>query len=352
MKPKTLILMVVAVTCGLGASWMTSRLLAERNQEAAPDTVDVLVAKTELNISKPLKNPEELFEVKAWLKETAPKNAVVKFEDLKNRQLKRALRPGDFVTPEDLLGDKESFMQNHLPPGHQALGIRVNMESIAGGWASLPLSRVDILLTARRGSDKDSFSMTLLENVLVLAVDQTAWRTETGNAMPGNVVTVALTPEDTHKITLGRELGSLTLALRPMGDHKKGTGTRLTVEELLAQTGGKKNSDIQDEAKKPSVAPPPLPVVKSDEKPVAPPVVAQAPPAPKGIRHVMKIWEGDRQRTVEYWLNEDGQVIQADVERSELEAPAPPRPPQVQTPVTPTESPMPAPAPKNEKDPA
>ena len=30
MKPKTLILMVVAVTCGLGASYMTSRLLAER----------------------------------------------------------------------------------------------------------------------------------------------------------------------------------------------------------------------------------------------------------------------------------------------------------------------------------
>src|SRR5436305_1695536 len=33
MKPKTLILMVVAVTCGLGASYMTSRLLAERQTD-------------------------------------------------------------------------------------------------------------------------------------------------------------------------------------------------------------------------------------------------------------------------------------------------------------------------------
>ena len=34
MKPKTLILMVVAVTCGLGASYMTSRLLAKTKSPA------------------------------------------------------------------------------------------------------------------------------------------------------------------------------------------------------------------------------------------------------------------------------------------------------------------------------
>ena len=31
MKPKTMILMGLAIVCGLGASYMTSRLLAERN---------------------------------------------------------------------------------------------------------------------------------------------------------------------------------------------------------------------------------------------------------------------------------------------------------------------------------
>ena len=36
MKPKTIILMVVAVSCGLAASYMTSRLLADR-PEAPPD---------------------------------------------------------------------------------------------------------------------------------------------------------------------------------------------------------------------------------------------------------------------------------------------------------------------------
>ena len=43
MKPKTLILMVVAVSCGLGASYMTSRLLADREQDV--EKVAVLIAK-------------------------------------------------------------------------------------------------------------------------------------------------------------------------------------------------------------------------------------------------------------------------------------------------------------------
>ena len=43
MKPKTMMLMVVAIGCGLGASYMTSRLLAERNnQTQAEATVKVL----------------------------------------------------------------------------------------------------------------------------------------------------------------------------------------------------------------------------------------------------------------------------------------------------------------------
>ena len=46
MKPKTMILMVVAVACGLAASFMTSRYLAGQNRQPAADEekVKVLVA--------------------------------------------------------------------------------------------------------------------------------------------------------------------------------------------------------------------------------------------------------------------------------------------------------------------
>ena len=63
MKPKTLILMVVAIVCGLGASYMTSRLLAERGDAPPPEQpkVTVLVAKKTLDMGTFVKNPPEVF---------------------------------------------------------------------------------------------------------------------------------------------------------------------------------------------------------------------------------------------------------------------------------------------------
>ena len=64
MKPKTMILMVVAVVCGLAASYMTSRLLADKTPPPPAATVTVLVAKQKINAWTPIKNPEELFVAK------------------------------------------------------------------------------------------------------------------------------------------------------------------------------------------------------------------------------------------------------------------------------------------------
>ena len=61
MKPKTMILMVVAVVCGLAASYMTSRLLADKGTPPPVATVTVLVAKQKINAWTPIKNPEDLF---------------------------------------------------------------------------------------------------------------------------------------------------------------------------------------------------------------------------------------------------------------------------------------------------
>ena len=57
MKPKTMILMVVAVVCGLAASYMTSRLLADKATPPPVNTVTVLVAKQKINAWTPIKNP-------------------------------------------------------------------------------------------------------------------------------------------------------------------------------------------------------------------------------------------------------------------------------------------------------
>src|SRR5437868_13165163 len=113
MKPKTAILMVVAVVCGLGASYMTSQLLAQREEvpaEVAPiEKVTLLVAKKNMEMHVNLRQkPEDFFQEKTFIKEDAPKDALTP-EDmpkLKGKFLKRGLRKGDHLLLDDLFDGK------------------------------------------------------------------------------------------------------------------------------------------------------------------------------------------------------------------------------------------------------
>jgi Flp pilus assembly protein CpaB len=300
MKPKTMILMVVAVGCGLGASYMTSRLLAERgNSTEEQEKVVILVARKNLDTGATIKDPTEMFAEKAIPRGDEPKSAVSRFDEVKGRVLKHTLREGDFVSGNDLLSDKESWIAYSLPKGHMAMGIRVNMEGIAGGFASLPLSRVDVIATIR---DK-GFSQVLLQNVLVLAADQQTVRDEGKGAMPAAVVTVALTPEQILKASLAKEFGPLSLVLRKFNDNKviDNEHTKVTLENILNNT---RHSDTETQQKSdvPQVA------VKQPEAPkVEQPKVEVA--APKTHTHIITILNAERQEQWEFTLDEDDQVV-------------------------------------------
>jgi pilus assembly protein CpaB len=199
MKPKTMILMLVAVGCGLAASYMTSQLLAERNnvQDEQQEKVKILVAKTNLEMGLLIKDPRQYFKEKTFLKGEEPTKALTdqQYDELKDRRLLKPLSADQFLSSEDLLDKNQNSMAVRLPEGMRAVGLKVDPTSIASGFASLPMSRVDIVTVLRRG-DGDSVSRILLENVLVLAADQETGRPADRNALPASVVTVALTPED------------------------------------------------------------------------------------------------------------------------------------------------------------
>lgn len=110
-------------------------------------------------------------------------------------------------------------MMSHLPPGHFAVGVRVNLDEFVdpfvGHFALLPLSRVNVFYAPRRGDDKNVRQMLLFENVLVLAVD---------TAPPGApVVTLALPPDDVAKLRLAEQFGPITLVLadRPIPEDEQ-----------------------------------------------------------------------------------------------------------------------------------
>jgi pilus assembly protein CpaB len=350
MKPKTMILMGVAIACGLGASYMTSRLLAERGEGPPPEVpkVVVLVAKKNLDMGLMIKSPNDLFIEKQFAKGDEPKNAVVDYGMLKSRYLKRSLRGGDHVTPDDL-ADSIGGINWQLPEGHRAIGIRVSTEGIAGGWASLPGSRVDIISTVRRGNDDDSFSQVLLEDVLVLAADGANTRNEQNTAMPASVLTLALNADDALKVTLASQMGPLHLMLRKQGDKAKSETERVTISQVIRNSGGRQNDATEKDNWEQSPSGDPvnpkldIPAIKAEEQSKD---VTKVEPLVK--THVMTFIEGETQRKVVYRLGDNDEVLSSDLPETPRPTPAAqPTPPAVQPPAPPAPAqPVTPPAPK------
>lgn len=296
MKPKTMILMVIAIVCGLGASYMTSRLLAERNQGSQESPkVKVLVARETINVGTPLKKPDKLFESKEFTKGSEPKDAIREVKQLKDKFLKRNLRKGDFVTPKDIDSNQTILP---IPDGMQAVGLKVNMESGASGFATLPGSKVDIQLTVRGNNNEGSQTLFLLQNVLVLAADTSQYRKEDKAAMPASVVTVALNPVDVAKVNLAKQAGTLSLSLRRGDDETSVKDIRVTLKDLL-------NPKKKEEKPEPIFVEPPKPEPKPEVKPEPKP----EPQGPKFERYVIKVREGKKVYDQEFWFDEKGNRV-------------------------------------------
>jgi pilus assembly protein CpaB len=352
MKPKTMILMVVAVTCGLGASYMTSQLLADRQQEQpeqqAVPKVTVLVAKRPLSPGTLFKTPEEDFQPKQFDKGQEPANALTDVGQLKGERLKRSLRVGDYVSKDDLVDKNGSSLADDLPKGMRAIGLPVNQLVSASGFASLPGSHVDILWTARGNSGDSNFTKVLLENVKILAADTTD-RVDDKKWVVASVVTVALSVEDALLASIAMDTGKVSFLLRNSIDDQPVDVEKVTLNDVVKPRkkleseegegadgagrtgkGGGKGS-IEGIPDLPSDGP-----KRADASPV--------PPIEVPLTHKLTIHNGPTPTTAKFELDKKTKAVVS----TDITAPEPAHRPTVQQPPagsTPPTPPAPAPAP-------
>lgn len=149
--------------------------------------------------------------------------------------------------------DAAGFMAAMLTPGMRAVSITIAADSGAGGFI-LPNDRVDVILT-RKFTQTDVpvvVSDTVLSNVRVLAVDQTYKQDKDTKTVIGKTATLELSPNQAEIVARSAMAGSLSLALRPLGDEgevasledrlkklKDGAGPVAVIRYGLAPNGGK-----------------------------------------------------------------------------------------------------------------
>jgi pilus assembly protein CpaB len=102
----------------------------------------------------------------------------------------------------------------------RAISVRVDDVVGVGGFL-LPGNRVDVLATKRIGSNSNAVSETILEDLRVLAVDQTA-STDKTQPVVVRAVTLEMTSEEAEILVKAQLEGKLQLALRnPLDNQKK-----------------------------------------------------------------------------------------------------------------------------------
>jgi len=211
-KGKAIAMLVVSVAMGAGALWLANNWL--KNQYGAatsPDTAEAQVVVAAQMI--PLGTQLEAKHIKLATinSELAPKTSFSKLEDVVGQVAQVDIFIDDIIRSERLAKSGEgSLFASLITPTKRAVTIRVNDVVGVAGFL-LPGNYVDVLVSiGDRGSVRTN---TVLENIKVLAVDQTA-RTADNKPVLVRAVTLELTPIEAEKLMTASNQGSIQLALR------------------------------------------------------------------------------------------------------------------------------------------
>ncbi|MBY0585563.1 Flp pilus assembly protein CpaB [bacterium] len=217
MKPQTLIMLVVALGCGLAAMVMTQRFLTVPVEEKVPGTM-VLVASIDIKPGEKIN--DQIVKLVEWPKDVVPANALNKLEDAVGRSARFPMGANEVVTIAKLAAEGIGpGLEPIIEEGMRAMSVPIKTHESAAGFIK-PSSRVDIVMIAR-GNGANGKSKTILQNVRVIAVNHSisekADEGEKGTVV--EMITFLLSPEEAESLALAQNTGAIQLVLRnPLED--------------------------------------------------------------------------------------------------------------------------------------
>ena len=210
------ILIVISLLLAVGAAWVANRwLVAQASSNSGPTTGSVLTAALDI----PLGTKIEARHVTPiqMLDGSAPGNA---FRDLKAIEGKVALTEilkGEIlIAPRFADQGSGSALAAVVGENMRAVSVRVNDVVGVAGFL-LPGNRVDVVAAYR--DRQDVLSETVVQNVKVLAIDQSA-SSDKNEPVVVRAVTLEVSPADAEKLVLAEQRGEIQLALRNPLDEK------------------------------------------------------------------------------------------------------------------------------------
>jgi pilus assembly protein CpaB len=224
MRSKSIVLLVMALGCGLVASIGISQIMEARNKASGEqsDRQAVFVAMTDIGTNEEL--TAQNVKLEEWPKNIVPQGALTRLEEVEGKRSRMKLYAGEPILSSKLLGAADTLgAAKDIPPGYRVAHVKVDSVTGASNLI-LPGDRVDVLLFRQppSGDQHTTAAKIVLQDIKVFAVDT---HTETefsrnksdqgGEPITAKTISLLVTPQQSLILHAASEVGgAVRLVLR------------------------------------------------------------------------------------------------------------------------------------------
>ena len=240
MKPVTIIMFGAALLIAFIIAFITYNRL-QKKPEAEPKAFLAKpepVAVSTVDLTWGTKLSEQMIKIVPFLKESLPSGYFSDPSDLAGRTVLYPIKVDEPIFESSLapITMEGGGIAAVVKTKKRAMAVKIDKIIGVAGFLN-PGNRVDVLVTVqgKRGEVSVSTTKTVLENILIIATGPSlAPGAEPDKPRQVTVATLEVTPEESEKLALAINKGTIQLALRNYVDTEDVTTEGQTVPSLLA----------------------------------------------------------------------------------------------------------------------
>jgi len=222
--------LLAALVISIGVTSVFYARIARTQGGSGRKTKRVVAAAVALQPGTPIA-AENLTEI-SWPENVAMDGLFEKKEDVTGHVLMYAMAANEPVLRRDLASTSSFGLASKIPDGMRATAVKTN-EVISVAGFIFPGSRVDVLVTLRgENTTESTITRTVLQNIQVLSTGTKMDPDPNGKPDTVTVVTLLVTPEESEKLALAQNQGTLQFVLRNGGDSANPQTPSVDMAEL------------------------------------------------------------------------------------------------------------------------
>jgi pilus assembly protein CpaB len=237
MRMKSLILIFIALGCGLVASIGISQVMDRGGSGSSMEMEQILVALTDIDISAKL--DDKNVKLEDWPKAKVPEGAIRRLDDIQEKFASARFYKGEPLHSSKVT-DQPGNVTSIIPQGYRAMPVKVEEDTVMK--AISPGDRVDVMVFLKRDLNAgipETGAFTILKNVRVFAVNTNTERNASDTSGKGEsamfrTISLLLKPDHTRELAVASRLGKILLTLRrPDEKDEAGEETATSIDAIL-----------------------------------------------------------------------------------------------------------------------